>query len=601
MKIIGTYAPTAGRSVALFAALALALCTAACSGDEGGDTGGTIKVKEDTGSSSGADGQVSDNDAGSSSGAVDTGSSSGAVDAGGSSSGADTGGTINKDCPGGADCACKSSDECTYGLCAPTPDGMRCVAPCTEGCTGDYECKTLEVKGGDSASVCVHKTPNLCTPCKTNAVCSSGFDPDAKCIARGKDGFFCGSTCSSNSDCPSGFACDKVKDIEGNEVSQCVTDDGSICKCSALAIEKGAATTCNDADGCSGERKCLADGAAGAPAGGGLSQCAGDGKKDETCDGIDNNCDGQTDEGTCDDKEPCTADSCDTATGKCTHKPQDGTCDDGDACTESDKCAAGKCTGDAKACDDNEVCTKDSCKEGKCENTADVDAKCDDNDKCTESDKCNDKGKCGGAPKDCDDGNKCSVDTCKDGVCSSGDVQAGPCEDGDLCTIGDVCKKDGTGKLVCEAGTQKKDCNDSNDCTIDSCDPKQGCVNKVDDKFEKACFTGDAKFKGVGECVEGKQKCQADGTLGACEGEGKPAAKDTCGDSKDDDCDGVTDNGCAPSGVVGRFGTASVSGTSGKNSLRAFVGGSVAAGVAKGTGKNHVELGFYAWVSTLIK
>ncbi len=570
-----------------------------CGGDDGDGDGKEIKLSTDTGGGN-IDGSIGDKDGG----ATDTGSgsSSGGVDSGsGSSGGTDAGAedtSIKKDCPGGAGCACTKHDECEYGLCAATPEGRKCAAPCNDECKGDFECKSIAVKGGDNQSMCVHKYPLLCTPCKSNAACSSAFDADAKCIDRGKDGTYCGATCKDNADCPSGYACDKAKDIEGNDVSQCVTDDGSICKCSTYAIELGASTKCNDADGCAGERKCLKDGEAGAPTGGGLSQCAGAGKKEETCDGLDNNCDGKTDEGTCDDKNSCTADSCDTKTGKCTNAPQAGSCDDGDACTESDKCDAGKCTGAAKKCDDSNPCTTDSCKAGKCESANDDTATCDDNDKCTEKDACKD-GKCAGAKKNCDDGNKCSEDTCKDGKCSSGAVQAGPCQDGDACTLGDKCENVG-GKLVCKAGKDKPKCDDTNDCTVDSCDAKKGCVNKVDDTFVKACYTGDAKFKGVGACKAGKQKCKADGTLGKCEGEVLPANKDVCGNGADDDCDGTPDNGCAPSGVIGRFGTVVVSGAAGKNQLRAFVGGSMAAGLLSGT-KHNVELGFYAWVSTLIK
>ena len=541
----------------------LALLLSACGSDDEGKKDDQIKLADAGTSSSGGDTSIGD--AGSSSGADTSSSSSGSsgdagssggtatVDSGSSSSsgGADAG-KIKTECPGGAGCDCdpKKAGACVYGLCNPTPDGYKCASPCTDECKGDFECKVIEISGSDNSNLCVHKFPTVCSPCKSNAVCSSAFDTKAACIARGKDGFYCGATCKSNSDCPSGYACDEATDIEGNKVNQCVTDDGSICKCSKLAMDLKMSTTCNDKDGCSGERKCLAKGETGAPADGGLTQCTGGNKQDETCDGIDNNCDGKTDEDVCDDKNPCTTDSCDPATKKCTNSPMDkGACDDGDACTEKDACAAGKCTGEAKKCDDGEPCTKDSCKDGKCETAPATGDACDDGDKCTVKDACNDKGKCGGEAKDCDDGNKCSIDTCKDGVCSSGAVQEGPCEDGDLCTTGDKCEKDAGGKLVCKAGAAKK-CDDGVECTVDSCDKAKGCVTKIDDKLEKACYPGDDKFKGVGECTVGKQKCQQDGTLGKCEGAVMPTSKDVCGNSKDDDCDGATDDGCGAAGVA---------------------------------------------------
>jgi hypothetical protein len=67
------------------------------------------------------------------------------------------------------------------------------------------------------------------------------------------------------------------------------------------------------------------------------------------------------------DNNQCTLDSC--SGGSCMHPPAaDGiACDDGDACTANDKCSAGRCaSGKPLSCDDQNVCTEDSCnpKEG---------------------------------------------------------------------------------------------------------------------------------------------------------------------------------------------------------------------------------------------
>jgi len=56
----------------------------------------------------------------------------------------------------------------------------------------------------------------------------------------------------------------------------------------------------------------------------------------------------------------------------------------------------------------------------------------------------------------------------------------------------------------------------------------------------RSCYTGAAGTKGVGECKVGTQTC-AGGAWGACVGDVKPAAE-TC-DNKDNDCDGTRDNG----------------------------------------------------------
>jgi hypothetical protein len=45
------------------------------------------------------------------------------------------------------------------------------------------------------------------------------------------------------------------------------------------------------------------------------------------------------------------------------------------------------------------------------------------------------------------------------------------CDDGNLCTTGESCQSG-----VCRGGTTL-DCNDSNPCTIDACDPSGGCTH----------------------------------------------------------------------------------------------------------------------------
>ena len=74
-----------------------------------------------------------------------------------------------------------------------------------------------------------------------------------------------------------------------------------------------------------------------------------EGSSEEICDGIDNDCDGEIDNGdwndTCDDDDPCTLNVCEQ--GEC-QNPQapDGTpCDDGEFCTHPDLCFQGSCPG----------------------------------------------------------------------------------------------------------------------------------------------------------------------------------------------------------------------------------------------------------------
>jgi len=78
----------------------------------------------------------------------------------------------------------------------------------------------------------------------------------------------------------------------------------------------------------------------------------------ETCQG--GNCTGGT--ATCNDDNPCTADSCDEVGNQCVNNPlPNGTaCDDGDFCTTGEVCTGGVCEGDP-TCDDGNDCTTDVC------------------------------------------------------------------------------------------------------------------------------------------------------------------------------------------------------------------------------------------------
>ena len=82
----------------------------------------------------------------------------------------------------------------------------------------------------------------------------------------------------------------------------------------------------------------------------------------------------------------------------------------------------------------------------------------------------------------CDDSNDCTTDTCDVGVCifTPECIEDADCDDGDAC-IADVCTADG----CCEHSPIT--CDDGSACTTDSCDPATGCVFTPID-----CDDGDA-------------------------------------------------------------------------------------------------------------
>lgn len=195
--------------------------------------------------------------------------------------------TAPVDCPGGFLCACRNNADCYSNICVETMEGGKCSVLCTDdnSCPKGWKCAQLQGTGSDLVYACIDPAADLCRPCRSDDDCRQIAAGKNFCIDFGPEGKFCGLECSTSADCPEGFEC-RPGPIERPSVLQCMPLSGQ-CPCTERFIAKAFATICyieNEYGRCYGERTCDTACDANVPA-------------PEVCDGKDQNCNGQTDEG----------------------------------------------------------------------------------------------------------------------------------------------------------------------------------------------------------------------------------------------------------------------------------------------------------------
>lgn len=187
----------------------------------------------------------------------------------------------------------------------------------------------------------------------------------------------------------------------------------------------------------------------------------------ETCDSVDGCQSGVPLD--CDDSIPCTVDDCNPVEG-CTNTADspccEVVCDDDNLCT-TDSCSNGTCIFTPSVCDGNDVCETGRCdaEDGLCKYEAIV---CPDGQVCDPN-----TGDCVPCTTDhdCDDGNSCTDDTCdSSGECAFTPNNTNSCDDADVCNGIEVCQAGG-----CVSGTPLN-CDDVDICTENSCEPVAGCI-----------------------------------------------------------------------------------------------------------------------------
>ena len=194
--------------------------------------------------------------------------------------------------PGEAGYPCANEDDCNSGFCIQTPDGKQCTIACQSECPFGWQCVLHTPSLPDQVFICAPVHVDLCRPCTQNSDCMlNGTDAGQACVTYGAEGAFCGESCLDGQDCPDGYACTNAPDVAGGESSQCVLQQGQ-CGCAVWDIDAGSWTECaskNEYGTCNGTRLCLDTG---------LTPCDAPVPAAEICNMKDDDCDGDVDEET---------------------------------------------------------------------------------------------------------------------------------------------------------------------------------------------------------------------------------------------------------------------------------------------------------------
>ncbi|MEC8023128.1 MAG: hypothetical protein VX223_04290, partial [Myxococcota bacterium] len=419
---------------------------------------------------------------------------------------------------------CYDGLSCTLDVCEPDTGCQFRTGSCQTGCVSDDDCNdgnpctddlcNIDGTCGNPVRICDDSDPctfDVCAP--DSGDCITVPWPD--CTDTG-------GSCTSDADCPNTGACfysgcvgtdvkrclyeiRRCNDYDSCTVDVCLEESG----CSFQPLEGCTSGECESAAACLDDNVCTVDACVD-------NQCAGVCEEDDDCD----------------DDDATTADACDLA-GRCQHELTGACtvatdCDDANACT-FDTCSDGTCVYSPVLCEDALPCTRDRTPCGvaidsqalfgePCSVAPSVPA-CEPSVGCLHLPELG----CGGqalppgqngfvvecsSDDDCETGHLCVPGMCIDGTCSvmpkvcpdpgpgaltycdpaSGNCIVEPASGGTTCGTNADCRAEGelSGFNRCTLGFCDSNtsqcvyialqCNDSNPCTVDTCDVNAGCL-----------------------------------------------------------------------------------------------------------------------------
>ena len=221
-------------------------------------------------------------------------------------------------CAAGTICPCDSDAQCggALGSCVVAAGFASpiCAAPCGasgQACPVGTTCAPL-APASATAAACLPPQDLLCHTCSADLDCGPGglCVPDVGGAAR------CGRACVAVTDCPSGYRCQIATGSQGTS-NQCLPETG-LCPCSSALL--GVSQPClvtNPIGECAGRQSCSPSG---------WTPCDAPAAVTEACNGLDDDCDGQTDDGFADTDADGASDCVDK------DDDADGIPDSGDLC-----------------------------------------------------------------------------------------------------------------------------------------------------------------------------------------------------------------------------------------------------------------------------